>query len=86
MILRRSVKKMGGEGERKRLRVLRLESIISTKESIKRDLVYSWRIGELRNPDKEDWDSIDVPAKRIPMSFLNHIQKKYWGGNIYNEL
>jgi hypothetical protein len=86
IILRRGIKKIGGKKEREKLRSERIESINFTKELIKKDLVYSWGIGELRKPEKEDWDSIDVPAKRIPISFLNHLQKKYWGGNIYNEL
>jgi hypothetical protein len=86
IILRREIRKRGGEDVRKKLRSERIESINFTKELIKKDLVYSWGIGELRKPEKEDWDSIDVPAKRIPISFLNHLQKKYWGGNIYNEL
>ena len=48
--------------------------------------MYSWRIGELRSPDKEDWDSINIPSPQIPISFLSDLKKKYWGGNIYNEL
>ena len=85
IILRREIKKRGGGDLRKKLRDQRIQSIILTKESIKRDLMYSWRIGELRSPDKEDWDSINIPSHQIPISFLSDLKKKYWGGNIYNE-
>jgi hypothetical protein len=86
IILTREIKKRGGEELRKKLRSQRIQSITLTKESIKRDLVNSWRIGEIRRPDKEDWDSINIPSHQIPMSFLSDLKKKYWGGNIYNEL
>jgi hypothetical protein len=86
IILKKEIKKRGGEEERKRLRGERFNSIVLIKESIQRDLIYSWRIGELRKPDKEDWDSINIPAKQIPIFFLSSLKKKYWGGNIYNEL
>lgn len=86
IILNREIKKRGGEEIRKKSRDQRIQSIILTKESIKRDLMYSWRIGELRKPDKKDWDSINIPSPQIPISLLSELKKKYWGGNIYNEL
>lgn len=84
--LRREIKKRGGREALKKSREQRFRAIIKTKESIQRDLIYSWRIGELRKPDEKDWDYINSPAKNIPISVLSDLNKKYWGGNIYNEL
>jgi hypothetical protein len=86
IILKRAVKKMGGSLERERKRRERGKRIHELKDSIRRDLLYSWRIKELREPDKEDWNILNSDIKKIPMEFLISIKKKYWGGNIYNEL
>lgn len=86
IIIKREIKKRGGVEARKRSRLERLQSIAFIKESIKKDMLYSWKIGELRKPDKKDWDSINVPSHQIPISFLSGLKKKYWGENIYNEL
>lgn len=86
IILRREIKKRGGEEFRKESRFNRLKSIRSTKESIQKDLIRSWTIGELKSPDVEDWKRINIPYKEIPINFLVYLKKKYWGGNIYNEL
>lgn len=86
IIIKREIKKRGGEEARKRSRLERLQAIASIKESIKKDMLDSWKRKELRKPDIEDWDSINVPSSQIPISFLSGLKKKYWGENIYNEL
>jgi len=86
IVLKNSIKKMGGIDVRNKLRSERLQKIYNTKQSIKNDLLYSWRIKELPNPDKKDFEKLSVNHIYIPISFLNYIKKKYWGGNIYNEL
>ena len=86
IILKRAIKKIGGNLERERRREERIQKIYELKDSIRRDLLYSWRIKELKDPDKEDWDILNSDINRIPMEFLISIKKKYWGGNIYNEL
>jgi len=86
IIIKREIKKRGGEEARKRSRLERLQAIASIKESIKKDMLDSWKRKELRKPDIEDWDSINVPSHQIPISFLSGLKKKYWGENIYNEL
>lgn len=86
IIIKRETKKRGGGEARKRSRLERLQSIAAIKESIKKDMLDSWKRQELRKPDIEDWDSINVPSHRIPISFLSGLKKKYWGENIYNEL
>ena len=86
IILKRSIKKIGGETARKIFRRQRQESIYRQKKLMRTDLINSWTIGEIKSPDKEDWDSIDIPPRNIPISTLIRIKKKYWGGNIYNEL
>jgi hypothetical protein len=86
IIIKRETKKRGGKEARERSRSERLHSIYCIKESVKKDLLYSWKVGELRKPDKSDWDSINVPSHQIPISFLSGLKKKYWGENIYNEL
>jgi len=86
IILKGSVKKIGGNLERERKRSERIQRIYELKDSIRRDLLYSWRIKELREPDKEDWEILNSDMKRVPMELLISIKKKYWGGNIYNEL
>lgn len=84
--LKREIKKRGGKEIRDNLRGERIKKIHHLKESIKNDLYYSWRIGDLKRPDEKDWKSISIPSKIIPISFLIDLKKKYWGGNIYNEL
>ena len=86
IILKREIKKRGGKEARKILRAERLQSIVVIKESIKKDMLDSWKRGELKKPDTKDWDSINVPSSQIPISFLSGLKKKYWGENIYNEL
>ena len=86
IILKGSVKKIGGNLERERKRSERIQRIYELKDSIRRDLLYSWRIKELREHYKEDWEIVNSDMKRIPMELLISIKKKYWGGNIYNEL
>ena len=85
IILRNSIKEMGGIEVRNKLRSERLQKIYNTKQSIKTDLFYSWRIKELPIPEKEDLERLSVNPIYIPITFLNYIKKKYWGGNIYNE-
>jgi len=86
IIIKREIKKRGGKEARKRLRSERLHSIYCIKESVKKDMIDSWKRKEIRKPDKSDWDSINVPSNQIPISFLSGLKKKYWGENIYNEL
>jgi hypothetical protein len=86
IIIKREIKKRGGEEARKRSRLERLQAIVAIKESIKKDMLDSWKRGELKKPDTKDWDSINVPSSQIPISFLSGLKKKYWGENIYNEL
>ena len=45
----------------------------------------SWRLKEIRDPDPEDREIMKEESSKIPISRLNSIKKKYWGGNIYNE-
>lgn len=82
LIVRFETKKMGGKEERKKLRTERVKVITDKKETTKKDLLHSWRINEIKKPDKEDWDSINLPAGQIPISFLIRMNKKYWGENI----
>ena len=86
IIIKREIKKRGGKEARKRSRLERLQAIASIKESIKKDMLDSWKRKELRKPDIGDWNSINVPSHQIPISFLSGLKKKYWGENIYNEL
>lgn len=86
IILRILIKRSGGDLERNSRRSCRIISIRSTKESIKKDLINSWNLKEIRNPDPEDKEVMKMESFRIPISKLNSIKKKYWGGNIYNEL
>jgi hypothetical protein len=86
IILSREEKKIGGNPRRTELRSQRLDLINKTKKLIKDDLINSWNLGEIRSPDEEDWDIINTYHKRIPISSLNTIKEKYWGGNIYGEL
>jgi hypothetical protein len=86
IIVKREIKKRGGKEAIKKSRSERLQTIASIKESIKKDMLYSWKVGELRKPDKSDWDAINVPSNQIPIFFLSSLKKKYWGENIYNEL
>jgi len=86
IITKREIKKRGGKEAVKKSRYERLQAIASIKESIKKDMLYSWKVGELRKPDKSDWDAINVPSNQIPIFFLSSLKKKYWGENIYNEL
>ena len=82
IIIKREIKKRGGKESRKRSRSERLQAIVSMKECMKRDLLHSWRINEIKKPNKEDWDSINLPSVQIPISFLSQMHKKYWGENI----
>ena len=86
IIIKRETKKRGGKEARKKSRLERLQTIAAIKESIKKDMLDSWKRQELRKPDIEDWNSINVPSHQIPISFLSGLKKKYWGENIYNEL
>jgi hypothetical protein len=85
-IIRKATKRIGGETARKLFRNQRQESIYRQKKLMRSDLMNSWRIGEIKSPDKGDWESIDIPPKNIPISHFIYLKKKYWGGNIYNEL
>lgn len=85
IVLKVLIKRSGGDEERKLRRISRIKSIRATKESIKRDLLNSWRLKEIRNPDPEDSRLLSLDSKSIPLVILNGIKKKYWGGNIYNE-
>lgn len=86
IILRILIKRSGGNLERNTRRACRIIEIRSTKESIKKDLINSWTLKEIRDPDPEDKEIIRMESFKIPISKLNSIKKKYWGGNIYNEL
>ena len=82
IIIKREIKKRGGKEAREKSRAERLHAIVSMKESMKRDLLHSWRINEIKKPNKEDWDSVNLPSGQIPISFLSQMHKKYWGENI----
>jgi hypothetical protein len=85
IILNQGIKKIGGVEVRKKLRSQRLQEVYNKKESIKKDFLHSWRIKELREPDKEDLAILNRNSISIPISILIEMKKKYWGGNIYNE-
>ena len=85
ILLKILIKKAGGNPERTYRRNHRISDIRSTKISIKRDLMNSWRLKEIRDPDPEDREIMKEESSKIPISRLNSIKKKYWGGNIYNE-
>jgi|688.fasta_scaffold307864_2 hypothetical protein len=85
IVLRVLIKRAGGNEERDSIRDSRIKSIRGLKESIRRDLMNSWRLKEIREPDPEDQEIIRCDSKTVPISTFNRIKKKYWGGNIYNE-
>ena len=85
IVLKILIKRAGGNEERNSRRETRIKSIRTLKESIRRDLMNSWRLKEIRDPDPEDMDLIRKESKTVPISVMNKVKKKYWGGNIYNE-
>ena len=71
----------GGISCRISARVDRQNRIRVEKKKVKDDLIYSWRLGEIKPPSHEEYKRI-FSEEVLTWKFLLELQKKYWRENI----
>ena len=80
-IIRRAEDARGGISCRISARVDRQNRIRREKKNVKDALIYSWRLGEIKTPTKDEHKRI-FSDEVLPWKFLLELQKKYWRENI----
>ena len=71
----------GGISCRILARLDRQNRIRVEKKKVKDDLIYSWRLGEIKPPSHEEYKRI-FSEEVLTWKFLLELQKKYWRENI----
>ena len=71
----------GGTSCRILARLDRQNRIRVEKKKVKDDLIYSWRLGEIKPPNHEEYKRI-FSDEVLTWNFLLELQKKYWRENI----
>ena len=71
----------GGISCRILARLDRQNRIRVEKKKVKDDLIYSWRLGEIKPPNHEEYKRI-FSEEVLTWKFLLELQKKYWRENI----
>ena len=71
----------GGISCRISARLDRQNRIRVEKKKVKDDLIYSWRLGEIKPPNHEEYKRI-FSEEVLTWKFLLELQKKYWRENI----
>jgi hypothetical protein len=71
----------GGISCRILARLDRQNRIRVEKKKVKDDLIYSWRLGEIKPPNHEEYKRI-FSDEVLTWNFLLELQKKYWRENI----
>ena len=80
-IIQKAEDARGGCAARISARVDRQIRIRREKARVKDDLIYSWRLGEIKTPTQEEHKRI-FSNEILPWKFLLELQKKYWRENI----
>jgi len=71
----------GGTACRISTRTDRQNRIRCEKKKVKDDLIYSWRLGEIKSPTADEHKRI-FSDEVLTWNFLLELQKKYWRENI----
>ena len=71
----------GGTACRISTRTDRQNRIRVEKKKVKDDLIYSWRLGEIKSPTADEHKRI-FSDEVLTWNFLLELQKKYWRENI----
>lgn len=80
-IIHKAENARGGISCRISARVDRQNRIRVEKKKVKDDLIYSWRLGEIKSPTVEEHKRI-FSEEVLTWKFLLELQKKYWRENI----
>ena len=80
-IIRKAEDARGGIACRISARADRQNRIRWDKKKVKDDLIYSWRLGEIKTPTAEEHKRI-FSDEVLPWKYLLELQKKYWRENI----
>jgi len=80
-IIHKAENARGGISCRILARLDRQNRIRVEKKKVKDDLIYSWRLGEIKPPSHEEYKRI-FSEEVLTWKFLLELQKKYWRENI----